>query len=214
MKTYLNAIAVSIISATILLSSCSNTKLLSSYAAPNSKLSKSTKVLVMAMMGDQDKKLRANMEKIMVENLQSRGINAASAIEQFGGDALKSLDEKTAMKTIRDQGFDGAFTIALLDKTKESTYKYGRMVMAPYPWRFWGYYNNYYSNFYGRAYLPGYYSDDNKFILEGSVYGLDSDKLLYSAKTKTFNPSSPQALASDFTKKLLNDMYKNGIIID
>lgn len=214
MKTYVKAIAVSIISATILLSSCSNTKLLSSYAAPNSKLSKSTKVLVMAMMGDQDKKLRANMEKIMVENLQSRGINAASAIEQFGGDALKSLDEKTAMKTIRDQGFDGAFTIALLDKTKESTYKYGRMVMAPYPWRFWGYYNNYYSNFYGRAYLPGYYSDDNKFILEGSVYGLDSDKLLYSAKTKTFNPSSPQALASDFTKKLLNDMYKNGIITD
>ncbi|RZL17367.1 MAG: hypothetical protein EOO89_08230 [Pedobacter sp.] len=214
MKTYLNAIAVSIISATILLSSCSNTKLLSSYAAPNSKLSKSTKVLVMAMMGDQDKKLRANMEKIMVENLQSRGINAASAIEQFGGDALKSLDEKTAMKTIRDQGFDGAFTIALLDKTKESTYKYGRMVMAPYPWRFWGYYNYYYSNFYGRAYMPGYYSDDNKFILEGSVYGLDSDKLLYSAKTKTFNPSSPQALASDFTKKLLNDMYKNGIITD
>lgn len=214
MKTYLNAIAVSIISATILLSSCSNTKLLSSYAAPNSKLSKSTKVLVMAMMGDQDKKLRANMEKIMVENLQSRGINAASAIAQFGGDALKSLDEKTAMKTIRDQGFDGAFTIALLDKTKESTYKYGRMVMAPYPWRFWGYYNNYYSNFYGRAYMPGYYSDDNKFILEGSVYGLDSDKLLYSAKTKTFNPSSPQALASDFTKKLLNDMYKNGIITD
>lgn len=214
MKTYVKAIAVSIISATILLSSCSNTKLLSSYAAPNSKLSKSTKVLVMAMMGDQDKKLRANMEKIMVENLQSRGINAASAIEQFGGDALKSLDEKTAMKTIRDQGFDGAFTIALLDKTKESTYKYGRMVMAPYPWRFWGYYNNYYSNFYGRAYMPGYYSDDNKFILEGSVYGLDSDKLLYSAKTKTFNPSSPQALASDFTKKLLNDMYKNGIITD
>jgi len=102
----------------------------------------------------------------------------------------------------------------LLKKSKESTYKYGRMMIAPYPYRFWGYYNNYYSNFYGRVYMPGYFSDDNKFLLEGSVYSLDSDKLLYSAKTKTINPSSPQTLASEFTKKLLNDMYKNGIITD
>jgi hypothetical protein len=214
MNTFLKSTAVAMFAAATLFSSCSSTKLLSSYTAPNSKLQKSSKVLVMAMMGDQDKKLRANMEKIMVENFQARGINAGSAIEIFGGDALKSLDEKTAMKQIRDKGFDGAFTIALLDKTKESTYKYGRMMVAPYPYRFWGYYNNYYSNFYGRVYMPGYYSDDNKFILEGSVYGLDSDELLYSAKTKTFNPSSPKALASEFTKKLLNDMYKNGIITD
>jgi hypothetical protein len=214
MKIFAKTATIAILLACTILSSCSNTKLLSSYAAPNSKLQKNSKILVMAMMGDQDKKLRANMEKILVENLQSRGINAGSSIEQFGVDALKSLDEKTAMKTIKDQGFDGAFTVALLDKTKESTYKYGRVGIAPYPYRFWGYYNNYYSNFYGRVYMPGYYSDDNRFVLEGNVYGLDGDKLLYSAKTKTFNPSSPQALASEFTKKLLNDMLKNGIITD
>ena len=168
----------------------------------------------MAMMGDQDKKLRANMERIMVENLKSKGINAGSAIEQFGEDALKSMDEKAAMKKISDQGFDGAFTIALLDKTKESTFKHGRLVVAPFPYRFWGYYNNYYSNFYGRVYMPGYYSDDNKFILEGNVYSFGGDKLIYSAKTKTFNPSSPQALATVFTKKLLNDMSRSGVMTD
>jgi hypothetical protein len=214
MKSFFKTMAIAVLMGSVLFSSCSNTKLVSSYVAPTSKLPKSSKILVMAMMGDQDKKLRASMERVMVENLKSRGISAGSAIAEFGVDALKSLDEKTAMKKVKDQGFDGAFTIALLTKTKESTYKYGRMMIAPYPYRFWGYYNNYYSNFYGRVYMPGYFSDDNKFILEGSVYGFDSDKLLYSAKTKTVNPSSPQALASEFTKKLLNDMYKNGIIND
>jgi hypothetical protein len=214
MKSFVKTMAIAVLMGPVLFSSCSNTKLVSSYIAPTSKLPKSSKILVMAMMGDQDKKLRASMERVMVENLKSRGISAGSAIAEFGVDALKSLDEKTAMKKVKDQGFDGAFTIALLTKTKESTYKYGRMMIAPYPYRFWGYYNNYYSNFYGRVYMPGYFSDDNKFILEGSVYGFDSDKLLYSAKTKTVNPSSPQALASEFTKKLLNDMYKNGIIND
>jgi hypothetical protein len=214
MKSFFKTMAIAVLMGPVLFSSCSNTKLVSSYVAPTSKLPKSSKILVMAMMGDQDKKLRASMERVMVENLKSRGISAGSAIAEFGVDALKSLDEKTAMKKVKDQGFDGAFTIALLTKTKESTYKYGRMMIAPYPYRFWGYYNNYYSNFYGRVYMPGYFSDDNKFILEGSVYGFDSDKLLYSAKTKTVNPSSPQALASEFTKKLLNDMYKNGIIND
>jgi hypothetical protein len=214
MKSFFKTTALAVLTTCALFSSCSNTKLLSSYVAPDSKLPKSTKVLVMAMMGDQDKKLRANMERIMVESLKAEGIDAGSAIEQFGGDSLKSLDEKTAMRKIKDKGFDGAFTIALLDKTKESTYKYPRMAIAPNPYRFWGYYNYYYSNFYGRVFIPGHYADDNKFILEGSVYNLESDKLLYSAKTKTFNPSSPQSLASEFTKKLLNDMYKNGVIAD
>ncbi|MHA4896056.1 hypothetical protein ACXZ1K_14985 [Pedobacter sp. PWIIR3] len=187
--------------------SCSNTKLLTSYAAPEGKIKKNNKILVIAMMSDKDKKLRENMENIMVQTLRAQGIDAGSSIAQYGVDAFKNMDEKTTLQKLKEQNFDGTFTIALLKKTKESDYRPGYISYGPNPYRFWGYYHNMYS----MIYRPGYYTDKNQFVLEGTVYNLGSDKLLYSAQTKTINPDSPYQLASTFTKTLLSDMAKNGV---
>ncbi|MGY4384974.1 hypothetical protein ACVWYN_002010 [Pedobacter sp. UYP24] len=187
--------------------SCSNTKLVSSFVAPQATIKKNNKLLVIAMMGDKDKKLRENMEKIMVQTLRAQGIDAGSSIAQFGVDAFANMDEKTLLQKLKDHNFDGTFTIALLDKTKETNYRPGYIGLAPNPYRFWGYYHN----MYARVYRPGYYTDKNQFILEGSVFNLNSDQLLYSAQTKTVDPDSPQQLASIFTKTVLADMARKGI---
>lgn len=205
MKTTI--VTLSVLFSAIIFGSCSNTKLLSSYIAPEAKIQKSNKILVIAMMGDKDKKLRENIEAIMVQTLREQGIDAGSSMVQFGPNVFAALDEKAVMQKLKDQNFDETFTIAVLDKTKENYYRPGYIGMAPNPYRFWGYYNNYYA----RIYRSGYYTDKNKFILEGSIYNLNSEKLLYSAQTKTINPDNPRQLATTFTKTLLNDMYKNGV---
>ena len=187
--------------------SCSNTKLISSYASPGAKIEKSNKILVIAMMSDNDKKLRANIESMMVQTLRSQGIDAGSSVTLFGPNAFASMGEKAVVQKLKDKNFDKTVTIALLDKTKENYYRPGYVGLTPYAYHFWGYYNYYYP----MVYRPGYITDKNKFILEGNVYSLDTDKLLYSAQTKTINPDSPQQLASTFTKTLLSDMYKNGV---
>ena len=206
MKNKLSTAALFLLLA-FFISSCSNTKILYSKAQPEAKLEKNSKVLVIAMMTDKDQKLRQNMENIMVQNLKKNGIDAGSSIATFGLNAFEKLDEETTMKKIRSQGYDGAFTIALLAKTKEKNFRTGGFRTIWNPYRFWGYYNNTFAT----VYTPGYYARDNKFIIEGNVFSLSSDKLVYSAQTKTFNPNSPESLASSFTKTLLNDMYKNGV---
>ena len=73
MKTFIKATAVSLITAAFLLSSCSNTKLLSSYTAPDSKLPENSKVLVMAMMGDQDKNYAQTWRKSWLRIFRQEG---------------------------------------------------------------------------------------------------------------------------------------------
>jgi hypothetical protein len=96
----------------------------------------------------------------------------------------------------------------LLDKTKEKSYNPGSMMYWPRTYRFWGYYHTMYT----RVYEPGYYTVTNKFILEANFYSLDSEKLIYSVQTKSLDPSSPQVLATDFNKRLFEDMIKKGVI--
>lgn len=193
---------------TILLNACSSTKLVSSWTAPDVFIKKENKVLVIALMGIKDRKLRENVENAMVSQLKASGINAGSALAEYGPKVFEGLEETAALNKIRNSGYDGTFTIALLDKSKEKNYVPGSIGIMPYTYRFWGYYNT----MWGRVYQPGYYSVTNRFMLEGNYYDLKADKLVYSAQTKSSDPASPQALAGDFTKTLFDDMMKKGII--
>jgi hypothetical protein len=192
----------------LLLNACNSTKIISSWADAQGTIEKSNKVLVIALMGAKDRNLKENVENITVQNLKAHGINAGSALAEYGPKAFEGLNEAEALKKIRNKGYDGTFTIALLDKTKQKKYNPGSVGMWPGPYRFWGYYHS----MYGRIYEPGYYSVTNKFILEANFYSLNTEKLIYSVQTKSLDPSSPRALATDFNKRLFDDMISKGVI--
>lgn len=192
----------------LLLYACGSTKLVSSWTAPGAGTQKFDKVLVVALMGDRDRMLRENVEKIIVQQLQHRGINAGSAFSEYGPKKFEGLNEESVIKRLKNNGYDGAITVALLDKSKEKSYNPGGVGFYPAPYRFWGYYNWRYS----RIYEPGYYTVNNKFMLEASLYDLNNDQLLYSAQTKSVNPASPQSLAAEFSDKIFENMSKSGVI--
>ncbi|ATP56187.1 hypothetical protein CPT03_06755 [Pedobacter ginsengisoli] len=192
----------------LLLNACNSTKIISSWADAQGTIEKSNKILVIALMGAKDRNLKENVENITVQNLKAHGINAGSALAEYGPKAFEGLNEAEALKKIRNKGYDGTFTIALLDKTKQKRYNPGSVGMWPGPYRFWGYYHF----MYGRIYEPGYYSVTNKFILEANFYSLNTEKLIYSVQTKSLDPSSPRALAADFNKRLFDDMVSKGVI--
>lgn len=192
----------------LLLNACNSTRIVSSWADAQGTIEKSNRILVIGLMGAKDRSLKENVENVTVQNLKAHGINAGSALAEYGPKAFEGLSESQVLKKIRDKGYDGTFTIALLDKIKEKNYNRGSMGMWPGPYRFWGYYHM----VYARVYEPGYYTVTNKFILEANFYNLSTDKLIYSIQTKSLDPSSPQALATDFNKRLFDDMINKGVI--
>ncbi|WP_187774835.1 hypothetical protein [Pedobacter sp. BS3] len=194
----------------VLSAGCSSTQLVSSWKAPDGTLQRYNKILVIALMGAKDRDIRESVENAMVTNLKSHGINAGSAYAEYGPKAFEAADEQAALNRIRRNGYDGAFTIALLDKEKEKRYTPGSVSYVPYTYynRFWGYYHTVYT----RLYNPGYYSVTTNYMLEANFYNLSADKLEYSAQTKSFDPSSAQTLASEVSNTLIDDMIKKKIV--
>jgi hypothetical protein len=212
MKKLLFIIAIGLISLPMLfLSGCNTTKVISSWKAPNASLRSYNKILVIGLMDAKERGLREQIENKLVGTFASAGISAGSSYSEYGPKAFSGLTEEQALKNIEDSGYDGAFIVVLLDKSKERTYNPGYMYYTPY----YGYYGRfwpYYSTLYGRIWEPGYYTTSTNYIIEANFYDLKKDELEYSAQTKSFNTSSSSSLASELSEKLLQDMMNENII--
>ena len=47
---------------------------------------------------------------------------------------------------------------------------------------------------------------------ESNLYDLSGNKLLYSTQSETFDPSSISKIAMDYSKTLVDDMVKQGLV--
>lgn len=195
----------------IFLAACSSTKVTSSWISPDATAINLSvkKIMVAALLPDMDRELQKSMEKQMVQELKAKGINAVSAYQMYGPKCFPD-NEKEAVAKLRKTGVDGVLTVVLLDKNKEQRYTPGNSRLAPV-----GLYRNwfgYYSTVYSRVYTPGYYSTTNRFYWETNLYDLNPEKLLYSAQSESFDPSSVAQLANDYGNKIITDMTKQGLV--
>ncbi|MBA2249380.1 MAG: hypothetical protein H0W12_04230 [Chitinophagaceae bacterium] len=194
----------------IFMTACSSTKVTSSWKADDAKVNTAgfNKVIVAALLQDKDRSLQQQMEKELVSDLNAKGIQAVSAYQLYGPKYF-SKNEDQALKKLQKSGIDGVLTVVMLDKNKEKDYVPGNVNYRPVT-----YYNRwygYYSTVYDRVYSPGYYTQNTNYFWESNLYDLRSDKLLYSAQSESFDPSSTGRLANDYSNKIVSDMTKQGL---
>lgn len=196
----------------LFLTSCSNTRILSSWRAEDVDPQKYNKLLVIGMMGARDQTLRQNIENSMVQQLQASGINAVAATKQYGPRTFREMKEDDAIKMVSNDAFDGVLVVELIDKNKERNYTPGYVSYTPYG-VIRGRWYPHYSVVYDRIYSPGYYTTSTSYCLEVNLYDPKKEKLEYSAQTRTFDPESSAALSNDVSKTVVADMLKQGVII-
>jgi len=191
--------------------SCSSTELLSSWKAENANLNTYNKVLVVGLTGSKDRSIRDNIEMAMVNSLKTNGINAEAGSETYGPKAFEKMSDEEVVSKVKSDGYDGIVILALLDKEKEKYYTPGRVSYTPY----YTYYSRYWRSWrtmYNRVYEPAYYTNTTNYTLEANLYNIGLDRLEYSAQTRSFDPSNASTLANGFTKTVVNDMVKKGVI--
>ena len=195
----------------LLLFSCSSTKITSSWKASDANINHYSKVLVVGLLPPKYRNAQAAMENRMVKDLKKNGINATSAYTEFGPKAFNNKSEEKMLASLRDKGYDAAITIVLEDKTNEKYRSPGSVSYQPA-----GYYRNrfsgYYSTIYGRYYTPGYTTTETNYLWETNMYDLKTDAMLYSVQSKSFNPSSAESIGKQYSKNIVKDMEKKGLI--
>jgi hypothetical protein len=200
-----NLIIAAYILGILTLSSCSSTKITSSWREPNKEISlkKLNKVLVVALF--QDETSRRKAEDQMVSYFYGKGVTSYNYLDKN----ISEKNEDAIREKIKNDGFDGAVTMRLLDVDKEEVYSRGNISMYPsyyrnfsgYYFRNWGYYSN-----------PGYYASTKTYTVETNVFSIKEDKIIWTGITKTTNPSGVLKMTDEIGKAVFNEMVKEGFI--
>jgi hypothetical protein len=196
----------------LFLAACSSTNVLNSWKDKEGvEQATLKKVMVLAMLPEKQRVLRQEMENEMVEDLQKRGFTAVSALQENGPKSFVGMNEKQVMQQLDRSRIDGVITISLQDTETSEHYTPGSVRYEPYAVRYNRFYRTY-QTFYERVYTPGYTDQQTNYFFETNLYQLNSNKLLYSAQSKSFDPSSASQIAKEVSKAVVKDMEKNNIL--
>ena len=200
-----NLVRITYIFGVLVISSCSSTKITSTWREPNKEVSlqKLNKVLVVALL--QDETSRRKAEDQMVGYFYGKGVASYDYLDKN----ISTKNEDAIRDKIKKDGFDGAVTMRLLDVDKEDVYSRGNIAMYPsyyrnfsgYYFRNWGYYSN-----------PGYYSTTKTYTVETNVFSIKEDKIIWTGITKTTDPSGVVKMTEEIAKAVFNEMVKQGFI--
>ena len=192
--------------------SCNSTQVISSYKDEKVAAKDYKKILVLGIFQQKERSLRQEAETQLVNRLKGEGYNAVSAMDNFGPKAFEKISEDQLAANLKSSGYDAVITTALLDKTKEENYQPGTSRLQPIG-VYYNRFGRYYSTVYDRVYTPGYYTTSTDYFLESNLYDIKTGDLIYSIQTKSYDPSSATSLASDNSKKVVQDLKDKAVLV-
>ena len=201
-----------LISIMFLIPACSSvTHITSVWKSTDVNQNHYSKILVIGIIREADRRIREGMETHMVGDLKDLGYDALSAYDKYGPKAFDGLNEKEVIEKLHNDSIDAVITVVLLDKKKERYYVPSRMVSTPYVMtqdHFWGYYQSLIT----RVYMPGYFEVTERYFWESNFYDIPSNKLIFSVQTQSFAPGSTEQLAHQYGQKIVRSMVKNKVL--
>ncbi len=197
-----------------ILSSCAST-LSSSYAKPNYVDRNYQRIAVIGISDNLTSRLA--FEKEAVTLLKEKGINAVGSTTMFPQNMSKEAQApKNLIKIIKTNNLDGIITMSLVDVEDSHRYKQGKSYSVPS-----GYYRV--GKHIYRRYItinePGYYESTKSYIIEAVLYNLkgelkeNQDTWVWTGESALVNPSSLQSSAKTFSKRMVNQIIKDEIIL-
>lgn len=187
----------------LLLMGCATSRITYSWKKTGAISKHYEKIMVLGLIGHSDRSLQAQMENHMVGDLRELGYHAVSSLEEFGPKAFDGMSEQMAISKLKKKGVEAVVTIVLLNRNREQTYVPGRVYNPPMHGngRFWDYRLG-----VARVYEPGYFIVNTRYFWESNLYEMDSQGLVFSVQTESFNPVNSQSLAHEYGQLIIKQM--------
>ena len=172
-------------------------------------------------------------KKVMIaaitDNAAARAIvetDLATVAAENGYEAIKSIDvfppefkeeaegsKEIILEKVRAMGIDAIFSVALLKEEAQERYVQGTGPYIPYPaYNWYGGFWQYYTRNMTVVYNAGYYTTDRKYYIEGNLYDAQSEELLYSVQSVSYNPSDLERFSEKYAKLIHKAMVKEGFL--
>lgn len=157
---------------------------------------------------------KTTVEDELAEALMKQGVRVTKSSSLFAPNFTEAHDDKEEMLSkFREAGGDAILTVSLIDKEMETRYVPGAYGYEPvdrfgYYGAFWGYY----SFWYPRIYSPGYYTTDKTYFIETNLYDTNTEELIWSAQSETYNPNNLSSFSEEFAQAIVEKMEEDNII--
>ncbi|WP_259067749.1 hypothetical protein HDF24_19115 [Mucilaginibacter sp. X4EP1] len=199
----------------LLIAACgTSTYITGSYKAPGVTTVSYKKVFITVLTANTV--VKQKVETGLAQYFNSKGIATVKSIDVFPPDFHTSGNDKnkdTVLKGIRQAGCDGIFTVALENKETDTHYVPGTASIYPSVGvAYYGTFGTYYRYGYSTFYSPGYYTTDRTYYLETNLYDVADEKLIWSAQSKTYNPSSLDSFLQDYEQAITQQVIKDGLV--
>ena len=172
----------------------SSTKVEAAWTAPNAQALAMRNVVTVCFS---DGVIRRAVEDEMARRLAAAGIRATPSYALLSDQELE--DQGLARGKLVAAGFDGVVALRLVSREQEVHY------IPPT-------FDDYWGPGWGWAYDPGYVASDTVVRVETSAYSLPSDRLVWSAITRTVDPDSPREGIDQVTTVATRELQKQGVI--
>jgi hypothetical protein len=194
-------------------SGCSSSYITSAWKDPFLQPKKYTKMVVLALMSDQNGGIRQKMEQHIAGDLAGYGYTAVCSCEEFSAEAFKGLSEEQSLARLKNSGVDAVLTVVLLDKRKETHY----ISNEAHPGNGRPEMNTFYTYYRDKNAVTGgsgYYVTNTRYFWESKLYDLETGKAIYSAQSSSFDPKNSEAMGHEYGKMIVKDLFAKGVISD
>lgn len=167
--------------------------------------------IVVAAMTD-NMQVRQTLERQLVQELEKKGLQAVPSMAILPAGDLQ--DAESVLQKVQGEGYGGIMTVAVVEEKTDVQYVPSTTPYAPVS-RF-GWYNTfggYYNYWYPTLYEPGYYERNKVYFLETNLYDTNTERLVWSAQTRTYDPATLETMADNYAQATISKMKEQNIII-
>jgi len=195
------------IASSLLLISCANTKISQSWVEPGNE--KSYNGLLIIGIGESQQNRRA-YESYFVEELNTQGIESVASYKIIRQN--EDIDRNTVVKAIDGLNIDGVIVTHMVAVDEETVYRSSMNYMPMYGAGYYGSMYSYYPHVNSYVHQPGYYTTHETYTLETNLYDVETEEMVWSARSRTFSPESVDEVIVDLTRLLIADLKDKGLI--
>lgn len=187
----------------IMLPACRSGHITEAWTNDNQVTTRYHKIMVAAVIREENDSLRNQVEREMVDRLHALGYNAVSATSEFGPYGLEKLSQEATYLSLCDNGIDAVLTVALVDDSshvnlaKGASRKYTSRYFYDHLWSY-------------RLLKP--ISEQSKLYWEMILFDVVSLQPQFAVQAGPFSRRQAQSRAGQLAARALQKMVKKNIM--
>lgn len=152
-------------------------------------------------------------EDELSKSLAKENVVVKKGINIFPFFMEKKADKEEMLDVIQAEGAEAILTVSIVDKDTEARYIPGTVAYSPYPaFTYYGSFWSYYDYWYPYFSRTGYYTVNSYYYLETNLYDAETEQLIWSAQTATYDPATIESFSDDFAEEIVGELKKGGLI--